>query len=624
MNNIKENKKQARALKLEEKRKARELKLEEKRKEKLLKESKIEFKSAKVPFRVCLKLALKNIWKKKFRFLTIILICSISLAFLSFTIELNGDKLRQNVYTMIENGYNYTTIQEHLPLDDEALKENYYNKFNSVNLSSNSYEKIKNEIPELVAHKYEEVNIKYAGKEIEIKTDFYPGYINTLIQYDKNNEYTLLAGRLPNENEKEILITDYLVSAFNFYNIIMDDGTYFDYLNKTIKLSVNDDYKIVGVIDTNFETWISYSGFKELDIDESNKENYSFYSDFIFMNAIVIPTKYFQVEKVDLSGNLEFTKSGENRSEWLINFESSEIIKNYLPETLSFRCDDLPIAYKVSRRRTQYFGNAPTSADEIAIPTGWLSDLFGITFSELSYNDFKSDILNSSLSITLTPADKTDSFNKTFKIVGLVDSENMIYVHEDTIDSLTSFTRETDKILVELPKNPDEAYKLFNKAYDNGYVINVWGYRTDIDSYTIDPFIDIISKAGLIVFLAFTIGIMWTIITIEIVDSKKEIGILRSIGLSGFKVSLIFIIQALFICLIAYIISLFLANFVITYYNSGITDELGVITLYMYTMTYRTPLYLIIFVILISFISTIVPLLKIMSQKIIDVINERE
>ena len=61
----------------------------------------------------------------------------------------------------------------------------------------------------------------------------------------------------------------------------------------------------------------------------------------------------------------------------------------------------------------------------------------------------------------------------------------------------------------------------------------------DIDSYTVDPFINIISKAGLVVFVAFTIGIMWTVITIEIVDSKKEIGILRSIGLSGIKVSII-------------------------------------------------------------------------------------
>ena len=41
-------------------------------------------------------------------------------------------------------------------------------------------------------------------------------------------------------------------------------------------------------------------------------------------------------------------------------------------------------------------------------------------------------------------------------------------------------------------------------------------------------------------------------------------------------------------------------------------------------MTYRSPLYLGLFVLIITIIATFVPLIKIMSQKIINVINERE
>ena len=585
---------------------------------------KVEFKAAKVPFRVCLKLALKNIWKKKFRFLTIILICSISLAFLSFTIELNGDKLRQNVYTMIENGYNYTTIKEHLPLSEEAEKENFYNKYNSVELSLNSYTNIKDKMPELIVHKYEEVNIKYAGKDIEIATDFYPGYIKTVVEYDKTNTYTLLAGRLPNENEKEILITDYLVSAFNYFNIISPNGTYFDYLDKSINLSVNNDYKIVGIIDTNFENWISLSGFNINEIDTNDKVNYSYFNDFTYMNSIVIPHKYFEVEKINTSGELNFTTNGVNRSEWLINYENVDMIKNFIPTELSFRQDKLDLAYKVNRWNNQYYGRYPSNKNEIAIPSGWLPLFYGTSIDSLSINEWRNKINNSIISITLTPSDKASSYTETFKVVGIVTSESQALVTSKDYESLKLQTRTNDKIIVELPNDADKAFDLFNKAYDHGYIINVWAYQQDIDSYIIDPFIDLLSKAGLIVFLAFTIGIMWTIITIEIVDSKKEIGILRSIGLSGLKVSFIFIIQALFVSLISYIISLFLANYVIDFYNSGITDELGVITLYMYTMTYRTPLYLILFVLLISFISTIFPLSKIMRQRIIDVINERE
>ncbi|MFR7881174.1 MAG: FtsX-like permease family protein [Christensenellales bacterium] len=65
-----------------------------------------------------------------------------------------------------------------------------------------------------------------------------------------------------------------------------------------------------------------------------------------------------------------------------------------------------------------------------------------------------------------------------------------------------------------------------------------------------------VSKGGLIFFTILAIGIMWTIISIEIVDSRKEIGIMRSIGLSGSKVSLLFIIQSLCINLLAYFVSI--------------------------------------------------------------------
>ena len=44
----------------------------------------------------------------------------------------------------------------------------------------------------------------------------------------------------------------------------------------------------------------------------------------------------------------------------------------------------------------------------------------------------------------------------------------------------------------------------------------------------------------------------------------------------------------------------------------------------MYTFTYRTPLYLAILVVAMTAISTVIPLFKILTQKIIDVINERD
>ena len=207
--------------------------------------NKLKLKKAHVPIKTCLKIAFKNIWKKKFRFLVIILITSISLAFLSFSIELNGEKLRQNVYTMIENGYRYTTIEELSPLDEET---DFYSQFNSIPLSDNSYNTLKSELPQLTLHKYEPINFNYVGKNIENANFFYTGTLNNVIMYDPTNDYTLLVGRLPEPGTKEILVTDYLIASFNYFNLYPNCSTYYDYLNEYIDLGKYNDYKIVCII----------------------------------------------------------------------------------------------------------------------------------------------------------------------------------------------------------------------------------------------------------------------------------------------------------------------------------------------------------------------------------------
>jgi len=582
------------------------------------------FKKAHIPLSICFKLAFKNIWKKKIRFLIVTIICSISLAFLSFTIELNGDKLRQNIYTMVENGYNYTDILEYLPLDEAAQKESFYNKYNGVELSNNSYEKIKSILPEMNIYKYEKVNINFVKKDADIATSFYPGSIETLIEFDERNTYDLLAGRLPNIDSKEILITDYLVSAFNYFHTYFINGTIYDYLNQYINLNYENDYKIVGVIKTNFNKWISETGYKSSTIDESEKQNLSYFNDMVIMNSIVIPSKYFEIEKANNTGITTFTKKGINRAEWLLSVEKTDSIKNTVPEELSFTSNDVVIANYSDRWGTYYYGRKPTNDDEIAIPMGWLKGLFNKNFNMLGTNEYYEEIDGSTIQITITPSHKQSTMTKSFKIVGIVYNSDYAAITDKAYEEINLYTQESEKVLVKLPATKEKTYSLFNKAYKCGYVLDVWKYHTDIDSFVVDPFVNIISKAGLIVFVAFSVGIMWTIITIEIVDSKKEIGILRSIGLSGLKVSFIFIVQALFVNLIAYGLSMVIANYVISFYNSGLHDELNLISLYMYTFTYRTPLYLLLFVLAMTLISTSIPLMRIMSQKIIDVINERE
>ncbi len=612
--------------------------------------TKLKLKKARVPLFICLKLAIKNMWKKKFRYLVMFLICALSLTFFSLTIELNGEKLRQNVYTMIENGYRFTDIYKHLELSDDQIKENYYNKYASTDLDDNSYSKIKEDIKDITIHEYNSVNIDYAGVKKENSNYFYTGTINTLIKYDPTNNYELVAGRLPNPNTKEILITDYLASAFSYFNIYSNCETIYDYLNQRLSLTHEENYQIVGIIKTNYHQWSHFAVVESVKLDD--KDNYSYLNDFTYMNSVILNTKYFDIEKAGSSNHMAFSNSStKGLGSWSISTQSKTeagVINTYAPEkNIGITNSDIDLV-KSYQYGNNVFGRNPEKDDEIVLSYTMIKNLFGYDWQlytgSNAYNNgwyttnrhyrWWETIRNSEVTLTITGfGDNPKTYTKSYKVVGISDqSGTVIYANEPLLQVTNdeyqniyyNYNIKKEKILVELPNSTTEAYDLFNKAYDKGYVIDVWGYQNDIDTYTVDPFLDLASKAGLFIFAAFTMGIMWTIISIEIVDSKKEIGILRSIGLSGSKVAFIFIFQSATMIILSYFLGVYASYNIIPYLNIGITDELNKITLYMYSFTYRTPLYLAIFVIVMTLISTIIPLFKILSNKIIDVINERD
>lgn len=616
----------------------------------------LELKRAKIPLRICLKLALKNMWKKKFRYIIMFLICSLSLAFLSFTIELNGNILTENVYTMIENGYRFTDIYKHVETSKEAIKENEYNKYAYTSLEGSNYENIKNNVGKITIHEYAAIDIDYAGINREDSNYFFTGYINTLIKYDETNDYDLICGRRPVKGTKEILITDYLAKAFDYFHIYPNINSIYDYLNKHLNLGRFNDYIIVGIVRTNYDTWTKFSNIESVDV--SDKANYSYEYDFLYFNSVIIDELYFNLEKIGPSKLLSFNNrpngSVNSLGKWRVeladkNLKSEDADGFYEANSpIGLTTETVNLCnYRNNHNNRQYnFGHAPQADDEIVIPYTWVSYLYGFTW-KISYqagqttdtyehrNYFNNVIQNSHITLTLTTRDSEPLvYQKTYKVVGLTyDTQTVSSVSNSRVLQIENQEYQNiyyalntieNHILVELPNNAESALQLFKNALKAGYVIDVFAYRSDIDSYTVDPFIDLMSKAGLFIFAVFTMGLIWTIVSIEIVDSKKEIGILRSIGLSGGKVAFIFIFQTASVIFLSYFLGVFISYKLIPIFNSGIMDEYNKIILYMYTFTYRTPLFLGIFVIIMTLISAVFPLIKILSHKIIDVINERD
>lgn len=739
-------------------------------------------KKAKTPIQTISKLAFKNIWKKKFRYLLILIISVISLAFLSFAIELNGDKLYQNIYTTIHNHAHYTDLYQYIENQDVS-KDDFYAKYQMSKIEDGSYDIVKNLAPELTIHKYENLIIDYTKYQSERQNFLYRGKIDTIIRYDETNTYQLLAGRRPLNDRNEILITDYLFEAFKHFGLIDQNSQIYDILNRSFDFGFEEQLIIVGIVETQFRNWLHLSNQSiypvNYTVDSYDKNFQGFKYDFLMMNSIIVSEQAYKIinrcsvqmtlnnyeifisqfkpinDTLHIIGDypthlgdiilpisiLKELYSLSDEQIKLLNTTISEIedealLQSYYDllhsiigkelvykanyrqngvteypylsnDQTTFRITGLTnenffylseenyysfhhqyqylheinnsekplfhisqitmnaVAFQENTQIKQYedeitfAGTLPENTDEIVIPVEYLQDMFYL--SDYEYNIVKrysedrstllpyeinqiyrptiSRIVSSSITLNIIFSSKdednphTTDLTKTFKVCGITSSHDFILGSRDytkyanLLSNYCDFgDKKSENIVVELPNDPKKTLNVFNKLYKDShhFVLDVFTYKDRIESYDVDPIIEFASTGGLIVFTILTIGIMWSIISIEIVDSRKEIGIMRSIGLTGFKVSLIFLIQMFFINLIAYGISLPIANFAIHLYGSNLTDALGEIHLIMYTMTYRTPLFLAIFVIVITTISTFLPLLKIISKKIINVINERD
>ncbi len=575
------------------------------------------------PIATSIKLAFKNINHKKFRFILMTLICALSLAFFSFTIELNDDPIRQNVYTSVDNNYLYADLLEKSELPEDYVKNSIYDDYIGTQLPNNSYETIKEKIPSLTVHEYKNVSVNYADHSSQVDS-FFTGELSYLTKFDSRNSYKLLYGRTPVEGKKELMITDFIAESFIRMNYLQEAKSYSDFIGRYIKVATDDYYKIVGIIDTNFEKYTHFS--KQEMIDDTSKLNYAFFNEYKMMNTIYLCNDDFLKESNVISKKIDLTDVTYNVQ---LRSKTSSSINNSIVVT-----DDLEVKSVISDRKdengafiSRNIGRSVNHDNyEIVVPYNVLVNLFGLTSREpTSYQEYNRSWSRLNKNIKLSVSNNVgDVETIDVTIVGVTQlNSNYISVSNKVMEFLFQNISNSSYLLAEVSQFEDDAYDQFLTAYEEGYILDLFAYRADIDSYEISPFVNLLSKAGLFVFAVFTIGILWTIISLDIVDQKKEIGTFRSIGLSGFRVSLLFIFQTLIVSIISYVIALFVGNYAINIFNSTIYDTENIIHLSMYMMTYRSPIFLLVFLLVITSLALFLPLYKIMSQKIIDVINER-
>lgn len=567
--------------------------------------------SVVVPFRTTLKLAFKSMFKKRIRFLAMALITGISLAFLSFMLDLQEDLLKQNIYTSVNNGYQYAEVlvQKDIRGTGNTGQDEFYDQFFAVAPSKGEYEKLKGKYESFNIFNFKTTQVDIAKMDQEANDYFYSGVIESIVEYDAMNEYSLLVGRVPQPDAKEILITDYVASMLIHYQTYPFVTSIYDLINRTMDLNVHKNYRIVGIIETNFEKWrhLSNMGYSPL----AERPYITYESDYRFMNSVVINSSFFIEEATFITPNVTLTSS--NTASMYLNNDYYGYLK----------------LYDTAREPKELlYGRHATSPNEVVIDGVLARDLFAprlnLNSPNTLWNDWRWRISNQTIQVVVNPInDLTAKIELTLTVVGLTTTGGMGLNVSDYNLTYGRIVQSSEEIIVELPRNATQSYHMFKTLERDGYIIDMWAFREIIDTFSVDSFIILASQVGLFVFATFSIGILWTIITLEIVDTKKEIGILRSLGLSGKKVSIIFIVEVFVIGVIALLLAFFASRYAIDYFNSTLFDEFGLIPLTMYVQSPLSIIYLSIFLIVISGLAILFPILQISKQKIIDVINER-
>jgi len=570
-----------------------------------------ELERVSVPFKTTVKLAIKSMVRKRIRFLAMAIITGISLAFLSFMLELRDDPLKQNIHTSVNNGYVYAEIRKKREIrgTGNGSSGDYYDQFYAVAPPLGEYDIITTLFPDYNIHHFKTTQIDLAGMAIENNDFFYKGSITSIVRYRNENRFDLLMGRIPTTGEKEVLITDYVASMLIHYRKIPGVETFFDLVNRRIDLNVHSQYKIVGILRTNFEKYTHLSNLGYSPVQERTYLAYE--SDFRFMNSIVIPDPFFTDESDFITPNVTMTR--DNTASIYLNNDYYTFLKLY------DNSRDVP---------DLLYGRLASSPGEVVIDGALAKNLFAPRLNLNSpgslFNDWRWRINNQTITLLINPInDLSAKIEVTLRVVGMTASGGMGLHTFDYDEAYTRIIQSSEEIITELPKNGFDAHKMFLSLAKEDYILDVWAFRELIDTFSIDSFILLASQVGLFVFATFSIGILWTIITLEIVDSKKEIGILRSLGLGGRKVSILFVFEVVVIGLIALAFAYFTSNHAIETFNNTLYDDFRLINLTMYTRNPLSILYLAGFLFITSGLAIFFPIFQISKQKIIDVINER-
>lgn len=550
-------------------------------------------KAKKLPISRCFDIALMNIVKKKLRLIGTIVMFSLMI-FLLMTVAF------VSYYDRTETISRYLVTQdaEQLYLFQNNSYENLFfeRKENSISKGEKYYNKLSELFPTNKIIPRLEVDsfiLQKTDESIEIASG-----ITLIITDDYSSlDLELEKGRYP-INENEVIITDYIAEyLFSEESII----------GQTISVDNLVLLEVVGIIKTDcVENKIAVKA-KRNDLNE--------FEQFDLKNVyqVAITGTGFSNAMKQAQSSIRLEKS---------NFFLSDM------ETL-FLQSSIVLATQEVLDNELLYGRMPKSENEVLISSEIAAkeqfdesrpeeNYYFLDIYDEKYNDTYIDSIN-----------LFDFFTDGVVVVGVYDAATLSIdyvpdvlindaVYSELIDKNAEYYEYMDYMLIIEDSNFDELTKIIDS---NGFMFNEPAIAR---IYQFQQMLDTLSSIiilFLVVIILITILMLHTYISNNIKVNAKKIGVLKAIGVTTNQLASIFLIEAIIISIVSYVISSILTLVFIYFVNNRFISQItGHEFEYLYWNWGMASL-IFVLAILLSIFSSILPIAKMTRKKPVEIIR---
>lgn len=444
-------------------------------------------------------------------------------------------------------------------------------------------------------------------------------------------------------NDYPVYITDYVADSLNANQYFGEEPLSYDEIiaNKQKPIMVdqfNNNLYVKNIIITGYKEKFPNIFNEDVDL----KEKVAFMDNLSLYNAMyVLSTTYNTI-------------TSENNMKYAMD----DVIYNCLNQVgtyddvkiLPFDNKIMDICYAVDEFGNNIIDSAgnssklgaeplapkPSKAIQMAISRGFLEHVLNLSLDQISFTysgDQGNYILTNeygNLAMFYVCGTERIVSPMSFYVTGIVDSDE-VAIYTTDIEEYTSYKNyltssytegdnEGGFPIIQITSNEELNAKIYNEMISNEITINNVSFKKLL---IVSEFIDnnLILFVGLFfIFCLFSILIIFNFIIINIKNSTKDIGIYMSLGMSGWRISLIYLFQVFIVSTIATAISLggtalFLSILDNSFSKQALIDfsvikftGMGVIAIIL--LAYLTPMLAVIF-----------PLLGLSRKKPIDIIK---